>query len=204
MKNIFIFLLTLLSILKISAQDFQKVFESMSFKDKVWVIKNYDCVLQVMDISMEVMQVMDSLDKEKYLGGNSEGGKFDAMRHIFWMWSLTNEVGEECSRKLGQIYENYGEYVFYTKELSGYDSVVKQIDLFKNELGISLSQRQISKELIFREIEEILNRGEAKVIKKNQNGESLDVKDEIILENEWKSNWNNRRVLVNSNYDFSK
>ena len=204
MKNIFIFLLTLLSILKISAQDFQKVFESMSFKDKVWVIKNYDCVLQVMDISMEVMQVMDSLDKEKYLGGNSEGGKFDAMRHIFWMWSLTNEVGEECSRKLGQIYENYGEYVFYTKELSGYDSVGKQMDLFNNELGISLSQRQISKELIFREIEEILNRGEAKVIKKNQNGESLDVKDEIILENEWKSNWNNRRVLVNSNYDFSK
>ena len=119
MKNIFIFLLALLSILKISAQDFQKIFESMSFKDKVWVIKNYDCVLQVMDISMEVMQVMDSLDKEKYLGGNSEGGKFDAMRHIFWMWSLTNEVGEECSRKLGQIYENYGEYVFYTKELSG-------------------------------------------------------------------------------------
>ena len=204
MKNIFIFLLTLLSILKISAQDFQKIFESMSFKDKVWVIKNYDRVLQVMDISMEVMQVMDSLDKEKYLGGNSEGGKFDAMRHIFWMWSLTNEVGEECSRKLGQIYENYGEYVFYTKELSGYDSVGKQMDLFNNELGISLSQRQISKELIFREIEEILNRGEAKVIKKNQNGESLDVKDEIILENEWKSNWNNRRVLVNSNYDFSK
>lgn len=204
MKNIFIFLLTLLSILKISAQDFQKIFESMSFKDKVWVIKNYDCVLQVMDISMEVMQVMDSLDKEKYLGGNSEGGKFDAMRHIFWMWSLTNEVGEECSRKLGQIYENYGEYVFYTKELSGYDSVGKQMDLFNNELGISLSQRQISKELIFREIEEILNRGEAKVIKKNQNGESLDVKDKIILENEWKSNWNNRRVLVNSNYDFSK
>ena len=180
------------------AQDFEKIYRSMSFKDKMWCIQNYDCVLAAVDISNDFMQTMDSLNKVKFLGGNSEGGKFDALRHIFWMYSLSNEIGEECSRRIGQIYENYGYYIYTTTENSGYDSVGMQMDLFNNELGILLNLDVKEKQLIIKAIEEIINSGQAKVIKKNQNGESLNVNGEIIPESEWKKSWNNQRVLVNS------
>ena len=199
MKKIFIFSLFIIFLTKLHAQDFEKIYRSMSFKDKMWCIQNYDCVLSAIDISMDVMQVMDSLNKVKFLGGNIEGGKFDALRHIYWMYSLSSEIGEECSRKIGQIYENYGYYIYSTTDNSGYDSVGMQMDLFNNELGILLNLDVKEKQLIIKAIEEIITSGQAKVIKKDQNGESLDVNGEIIPESEWKKQWNNRRVLVNSN-----
>lgn len=171
-------------VMTLHAQDFEKIYRSMSFKDKIWCIQNYDCVLSAIDISINVMQIMDSLNKEKFLGGNSEGGKFDALRHIFWMYSLSSEIEEECSRRIGQIYENYGYYIYSTIENSGYDSVGMQMDLFNNELGILLSKEEIENSLIIKRIEEIINSGQAKVIKKNQNYESLDLNGEIIPEDE--------------------
>ena len=198
-KVLFVFLL-IFSFTFLHSQDFEKIYRSMSFKDKMWCIQNYDCVLSAVEISDEVMQVMDSLNKIKFLGGNTEGGKFDALRHIFWMYSLSSEIGEECSRRIGQIYENYGYYIYLTTENSGYDSVGMQMDLFNNELGILLSRKEIEKPLIIKTIEEIINSGQAKVIKKSQSGESLDVKGEVIPESEWKKQWNNRRVLVDSDF----
>ena len=112
MRKIFIFSAFCIFVITLHAQDFEKIYRSMSFKDKMWCIQNYDCVLAAVDISNDVMQTMDSLNKVKFLGGNSEGGKFDALRHIFWMYSLSNEIGEECSRRIGQIYENYGYYIY--------------------------------------------------------------------------------------------
>ena len=73
-----------------------------------------------------------------------------------------------------------------------------QMDLFNNELGILLNLDVKEKQLIIKAIEEIITSGQAKVIKKNQNGESLDVNGKIIPESEWKKSWNNKRVLVNS------
>lgn len=201
MRKIFIFSAFCIFVITLHAQDFEKIYRSMSFKDKMWCIQNYDCVLAAVDISNDFMQTMDSLNKVKFLGGNSEGGKFDALRHIFWMYSLSNEIGEECSRRIGQIYENYGYYIYLTTENSGYDSVGMQMDLFNNELGILLSRKEIEKPLIIKTIEEIINSGQAKVIKKSQSGESLDVKYEVIPESEWKKQWNNRRVLVDSDFE---
>ena len=171
----------------------------MTFEDKLWVIKNHDKVFRSVDISKSVMKTMDSLDKIDFLGGNKEGGIFDAFRHIYWMYNLSSEVGEECARKVGEIYEGYGEYIFKTTEMSGYDSVGRQMDLFNNELGINLAKQNIKKRLVFSEIRKIIKLGKAKIVKKNQNGEDLDINGEIIPTEEWKKSWNNRRVLVNSN-----
>jgi len=199
MRRFFVYCVMIFLFLNLSAQKFQKIFESMTVEDKFWAIKNYDKVILAIDISTSVIKTMDSLDNINFLGGNKEGGIFDAFRHIYWMYNLTNGVGDECARKIGEIYENYGEYIFKTTDMSGYDSVGKQMDLFNNELGINLSKRKIKKELIFREIQKIIKLGHAKVIKKSQNGEDLDINGEIILPQEWKKTWNNRRVLVNSN-----
>lgn len=199
MRRFFVYFLMTFLFLNLSAQKFQKIYESMTFEDKLWVIKNHDKVLRSVDISKSVMKTMDSLDKIDFLGGNKEGGIFDAFRHIYWMYNLSSEVGEECARKVGEIYEGYGEYIFKTTEMSGYDSVGRQMDLFNNELGINLAKQSIKKRLVFSEIRKIIKLGKAKVVKKNQNGEDLDINGEIIPTEEWKKSWNNRRVLVNSN-----
>jgi hypothetical protein len=199
MRRFFVYFLMTFLFLNLSAQKFQKIYESMTFEDKLWVIKNHDKVLRAVDISTSVMKTMDSLDKVNFLGGNKEGGIFDAFRHIYWMYNLSSEVGEECARKVGEIYEGYGEYIFKTTEMSGYDSVGRQMDLFNNELGINLAKQSIKKRLVFSEIRKIIKLGKAKIVKKNQNGEDLDINGEIIPTEEWKKLWNNRRVLVNSN-----
>jgi hypothetical protein len=199
MRRFFVYFLMTFLFLNLSAQKFQKIYESMTFEDKLWVIKNHDKVLRAVDISKSVMKTMDSLDKVNFLGGNKEGGIFDAFRHIYWMYNLSSEVGEKCARKVGEIYEGYGEYIFKTTEMSGYDSVGRQMDLFNNELGINLAKQSIKKRLVFSEIRKIIKLGKAKIVKKNQNGEDLDINGEIIPTEEWKKLWNNRRVLVNSN-----
>lgn len=199
MRRFFVYFLMTFLFLNLSAQKFQKIYESMTFEDKLWVIKNHDKVLRAVDISKSVMKTMDSLDKVNFLGGNKEGGIFDAFRHIYWMYNLSSEVGEECARKVGEIYEGYGEYIFKTTEMSGYDSVGRQMDLFNNEIGINLAKQSIKKRLVFSEIRKIIKLGKAKIVKKNQNGEDLDINGEIIPTEEWKKLWNNRRVLVNSN-----
>ncbi len=199
MRRFFVYFLMTFLFLNLSAQKFQKIYESMTFEDKLWVIKNHDKVLRSVDISKSVIKTMDSLDKVNFLGGNKEGGIFDAFRHIYWMYNLSSEVGEECARKVGEIYEGYGEYIFKTTEMSGYDSVGRQMDLFNNELGINLAKQSVKKRLVFSEIRKIIKLGKAKIVKKNQNGEDLDINGEIIPTEEWKKSWNNRRVLVNSN-----
>lgn len=198
MKRNLLFFIFLFSSIFLSAQNFKAIYKSMSSKDKFWAVGHYNSVMTAINISKDVMKTMDSLDNEKFLGGNSEGGKFDAFRHIYWMYSLSSEIGEENARRIGEIYENYNYYVFTQRPLSGYDSVGMAMDLFNNDLGIGLSKTIEDKSFVFKEIENIIIQGKAKVIKKNQNSESLDINGDIIPKEEWKSSWVNRRVLVNS------
>jgi hypothetical protein len=133
-KNILI-LIFFLSLTSYSfSQNYKKIIKSLSFEDKVWVMKNYSSVKKAQKISQNVINTMDSLNKEKFLGGNSEGGRFDAFRHVFWMYSLSKELGKEKARRIGKIYEKYNEYVFKTQTMSGYDKAGEDMDLFNNEL----------------------------------------------------------------------
>lgn len=172
----------------------------MSLKNKVWCVGHYSSVLKAKNISSEVLLTMDSLNNVNFLGGNSEGegGVFDAFRHIYWMYRLSNGVGPENAKRIGEIYEGYGKYVFEHLYYSGYDLVGMKMDLFNNEIGISLSKENTPYDLIFNAIEEIIRSGKAKVVKKNERGESLNEKGEVIQDSIWKKDWVNDRVLINS------
>ncbi len=184
------------------AQSKKEIINSMSVKDKFWAIKNYSSLKKAYEISLNVLNVMDSLNKENFLGGNKEGGVFDAFRHIYWMYSISTEIGEKKARRVGEIYEKYNKYLFETKNILGYDSVGMTMDLFNNELGIYLFKEQISDSLIFNEIVNIIHSGKAKIVKKNILQESLDINDNPIPEKIWKKYWVNDRILVNSDYIF--
>lgn len=169
------------------------------------VARNYSSVIEAKRISLEVIATMDSLNIKNFLGGNSEGGLFDAFRHIYWMYCLANELGSSRAERLGEIYENYDKWLFDVKKQKDYDQAGMDMDLFNNHLGILLSDSLIADSLVFNEIQNILNSGKAKVIKKNQNAESLDINGYIIPDSLWKNQWYNDRVLINSDeLDFYK
>ena len=182
------------------SQNRKEIIKSLSLKDKIWVMKNYSSIKKAYKISLDVLKTMDSLNKQNFLGGNTEGGKFDAFRHIYWTYSLTKEIGEEKTRRVGEIYENYNRYIFNNIDYSGYDSVSMAMDLFNNDIGIELGKSKIADSLIFNEITNIIFSGKAKIVKKNTLEQSLDENNNVIPEEEWKKKWINNRKLVNSNY----
>lgn len=182
------------------SQNRKEIIKSLSLKDKIWVMKNYSSIKKAYKISLDVLKTMDSLNRENFLGGNTEGGKFDAFRHIYWTYSLTKGIGEEKTRRVGEIYENYNRYIFNNNNYSDYDSVSMAMDLFNNEIGIELEKSKIADSLIFNEITNIIFSGKAKIVKKNTLEQSLDENDNVIPEEEWKKKWINNRKLVNSNY----
>lgn len=182
------------------SQNRKEIIKSLSLKDKIWVMKNYSSIKKAYKISLDVLKTMDSLNRENFLGGNTEGGKFDAFRHIYWTYSLTREIGDEKTRRVGEIYENYNRYIFNNIAYSGYDSVSMTMDLFNNDIGIELGKNKITDSLIFNEITNIIFSGKAKIVKKNTLEQSLDENDNVIPEEEWKKKWINNRKLVNSNY----
>ncbi len=184
------------------SQNREDILKSMSLKDKIWAAKNYSSIKKAEKISLKVLSVMDSLDRINFLGGNKEGGVFDAFRHIYWMYSLSKEIGEKKAERIGIIYENYNKYLFYEKGVNGYDSVGMVMDLFNNDLGINLSKEEISDSLVFNKITNIILQGKAKIVKKNTLQQSLDENDNVILDEEWKKSWINNRRLVNSDYNL--
>lgn len=186
------------------SQNRKEIIKSLSLKDKIWVIRNYSSMKKAYKISLDVLKTMDSLNKQNFLGGNTEGGKFDAFRHIYWTYSLTKEIGEEKTRRVGEIYEIYNRYIFNNSDYSGYDSVSMAMDLFNNEIGIELEKSKIADSLIFNEITNIILSGKAKIVKKNALEQSLDENDNVIPEEEWKKKWINNRKLVNSNYKLKQ
>lgn len=173
----------------------------MSCKNKVWAIRNVSSLKKALVISNEVLNTMDSLYRENLFETNSEGSRLDAFRHIYWMYSLASEIGIEKSRRIGLIYEDYNQYVFSVRSCSGYDFAGRLMDEYNNELGLYLfsKMRVREKEEVFEEIMNLISRGCARIVAKDKLQRSLDVNDNVILESEWKSQWNNNRCLIKSN-----
>ncbi len=197
--NFLIFLIFALFSIKGYSQDYDKIIESLSFKDKFWVAKNINSVMTAKKVSEEVILTMDSLNKVNFLEGNTEGGLFDAFRHIYWMYNLAGRVGDKKAKRIGLIYEKYNKYLFDNYSYEGYDEAGMQMDLYNNDLGISIADSNFSKQEAIVFIKNLIFLGKAKVIKKNLKQESLSLKDEVIADSVWKKSWQNERVLIYSN-----
>ena len=75
------------------------------------------------------------------------------------------------------------------------------MDKFNNEIGIYLYLKygQISEEKLIQEIGYQIKKGNARMIKKDSIGNSLNVDNKIIDKEIWIKNWVNDRVLIQSN-----
>lgn len=207
MKKIsLIFLILFLFIINFSlhSQNKKMLFKSLSLKDKVWCLKNFHSIKKSLEISNTVLITMDSLSKndKDFYNKNIESGKFDAFRHVLWMYKLSQNIGTEKARRIGKIYENYNEYVFKKNPNSGYDLASMNMDLYNNEVGIYLFLKQgeiENEEILFSSIKEIIEKGYVKIISKDKEYRNLDKNNLIIEENKWKGKWENQRYLINSN-----
>lgn len=196
--------LFLVSFLSLSAQDQKMLIKSIKFQDKIWVTANINNIKKALIVSNHVLVKMDSLYKTGNFETNVEGSRYDAFRHIYWMYSLAKEIGIDKSRKIGVIYEDYNEYVFLTKPLSGYDFAGRTMDEYNNEVGLSLFDKigKQEKEIVIENIKDLISKGYVKIIAKDKNQNSLDKEGNVIKEEEWKSNWKNNRYLINSNVNL--
>jgi hypothetical protein len=75
-------------------------------------------------------------------------------------------------------------------------------DLMNNEIGIELGRRfpKISLESIIEQAKKLILEGKAWVIKKDEEGNFLDLHGNIISKEQWLGKWNTPKVIINSNY----
>lgn len=133
------------------------------------------------------------------------GGQADAFRHAMWMAILTREINWRKAKKLGIAHEKGNEEEF-KKGIAedGYipDRASTEMDLFNNESGILIGRQysDVSEDSLIKIIKASVLSGQMKIIKKDSLGNSLDEAGRVIPESEWKGQWENRRVLVRSDY----
>ena len=198
--TIFIVLVTF----QVNAQSSWKAFKKLQPAKKSWVLLHPFKAKKAALISKEVQQVADSIKKSPLLDGLANGGQVDAFRHAYWMARLKEAIGESAARSLGKAHEKDNYRTYKKRKLEDGeipDAIATEMDLFNNEIGISLTtykQKTPKQGLIYKIINHILA-GDLKIIKRNAAGEYITCDDEVITKASLKGKWKNDKCLVNSN-----
>jgi hypothetical protein len=204
MKRLLVLLFFTVSI-SVNAQSKFKSFFDLSCPKKVWVLLHPFKAVKSLEISKEANRVADSIKKTNLLDGDASGGQVDAFRHAYWMARLQQKIGKRAARALGKAHEktNYQQYKNrLLEDGEAPDKVSSDMDLYNNEIGLSLTQKGISHPkdgLIYTIVNAILA-GKLKVIKKDTNRNYLSCDDKLITQKELKGKWKNNKCLMDSNY----
>ncbi len=187
-----------------SQSNFQK-FNKLSSAKKWWVIFHPFKAKKALKISLEANRVSDSIRHTNLLDRDHAGGQVDAFRHAYWMARLKEEIGTRAARSLGKSHEKDNHKMFKKRKLEEGvlpDEISSEMDLYNNEIGLSLTSKGIKtpkKGLIYRVINAI-TAGKMKIIKKDKKGRFLTCNSLIIKSSALKGKWKNDKCLVNSNY----
>lgn len=205
MKNrLYIILLFCVFLSGYSQSNFKK-FKKLPTSKKWWVIFHPFKAKKALRISLEANRISDSIKNSNLLDGDHAGGQVDAFRHAYWMARLKEEIGISAARSLGKTHEKDNYRMFKKRKLEEGvlpDEISSEMDLFNNEIGLSLTTRGVKtpkKGLIYRVINAI-TAGKMKIIKKDKKGLFLTCDNVIIKANSLKGKWKNEKCLVNSNY----
>ncbi|SDX97199.1 hypothetical protein SAMN05444411_11317 [Lutibacter oricola] len=181
---------------QLNAQSNWKGFWKQSTPIKCWVVTHPFKAKKAQIISEETKQITDSIAKTNLLDGDKFGGQVDAFRHAYWMARLRQEIGKGASLSLGRAYERSNKKSFRKSkrkgEISGYDKVSKQMDLFNNKVGVTFTKKReiIQKNELINEIINSIKEGKFKIIKKDSAGNCLDCNGKKLSKtkhNDWKS-----------------
>ncbi|OSY88966.1 hypothetical protein WH52_04705 [Tenacibaculum holothuriorum] len=203
MKKYF-FLLFLVSIGSFGQTNWQK-FKNLSGPKKMWVFFHPFKAKKALNVSREANRVSDSIKNSPLLDKDGAGGQVDAFRHAYWMACLRQEIGESAARSLGKAHEKENYQTYKKRKLEDGvipDKVSSEMDLFNNEIGLSLAikgNKTSQKGLVYRIINAIKS-GKLRVIKKDKKGRFLTCDGALISKEKLKGKWENDKCLVKSNY----
>lgn len=179
-----------------------KNFKKLSCPEKRWVLLHPFVAKKALQLSLEARTVTAELKQQKLLKGTGNGDQLDAFRHTYWMARLAQEIHWRKAKRLGKTHEkgNYRQFKkgkFEDDVLP--DKISSEMDLFNNEAGITigkLNPKSDTKQEVIKWVKE----GKCKIIKTDANGNFLDEQNNMIPAEELKGKWENRKILVNSDY----
>lgn len=203
-KTFFLIMLLLCSVFSSFAQKTDS-FKNLGGAEKLWVVLHPFSAEKAYEISNRVDSLSKEMVKAEVLDGDGSGGKVDAFRHAYWMALMASEIGKRKSRWLGKAHEKKNRKQFQRGQLENGDVPdlpSMEMDLHNNEVGIAIAREhpKMSAEVLKQLVMEVLEKGGMLIIKKDREGNSLDSEGEIIPTKEWEGKWENRRVLVKSDY----
>ena len=195
------FLLGICILFSMAASGQKSVWKRTGTAEKIWVITHPFIAGKAYRISKKVLVVMDSLKKANYFEGNTlSGSKCDAVRHAYWMATLTNQIGKRRALKLGKAHEKKNRKDFdkgVLEERFMPDQAAMNMDLKNNEKGAEIALKFENQ--LLEKVLTALRNGELWWIKQNEKGEFLDVNSSVIPLIEWSGKWNNQRILIPTN-----
>ena len=204
MKKFLIFCFIFFSGLLVFSQSNFSQFKKLSSPKKWWVVFHPFKAKKSLFISKKTNRITDSIRKTKTLDGDKSGGQVDAFRHAFWMASLRLEIGRAAARSLGKAHEKENYQYFKDNKLEDGtvpDKVSMDMDLFNNEVGLSLVKRneKITTDSLVMRVVNAIKQGKMKIIKKNIKRKFLTCDGIAIKKASLKGKWVNKKCLVPSN-----
>ncbi len=169
----------------------------------MWVLFHPFKAKKALAISKEANRVADSIKKSPLLDGDPSGGQVDAFRHAYWMACLNQVIGKNAARSLGKAHEKDNYKTYKKRKLEDGvipDKISSTMDLFNNEIGLSLTRRNSKgskKGLVYKVINAI-HAGKLKIIKKDTKGNFLTCDGKIISSKSLKGKWKNNKCLISS------
>lgn len=184
----------------------QSKFSKLSSPEKRWVLLHPFIAKKAFKITQKVMTDVDSIKKVGIIGVDNNGGKLDALKHAYWMLSLSLEIGEKRALRLGAAHEK-GNYLQWKKKVLEDsllpDSVSSEMDKKNNEMGSKLARscKHIHfKGEVLQTVLDALQNGKLFIIKKDDKGNFLTCDGSILNMSEWVGRWNTPKCLIASNY----
>ena len=200
---ILVFLIILFCFNLTAQESVYKSFRKLSCPEKSWVIFHSFVANKAFRISVHAREKTTEIKLQHLLFGIGNGDQLDAFRHTYWMAMLAKEIGERKSKKLGIAHEKGNYNAFKKGKLEDDilpDKISSEMDLFNNEVGLEISKTSTDFNLVAIVIETIKN-GHCKIVKTDIHGNFLDIENNIIPTTELKGKWENKKVLVESNYN---
>lgn len=196
-----LFLLLFLSLAGFAQQG--KGFRSLSGPEKRWVLTHICVAKKAQRASALALHLADSIRQTGTLDGDLSGGTLDAFRHSIWMALLCQQMNWHKAKRLGMAHEKGNYRQFLKRELEDAyipDKASGDMDLHNNEMGLRIGRenKRNRKERVVELILWMIADGQMKIISKDRFGKSLDVKGDLIPDDEWMGKWDNRRCLIPS------
>lgn len=189
-------------------------FKKLSCPEKRWVIFHPFVAKKAFKISLEARNTTAEVKQQKVLKGTGNGDQLDAFRHAYWMARLAQEIHWRKAQRLGKAHEKGNYRQFKKQQLEDDalpDKISSEMDLFNNEVALQQhfdklnvikgdNGKKYKETDLINEVIKWVKEGKCKIIKTDAAGNFLDDNNKIIPIEELIGKWENRKVLVFSNY----